>query len=394
MDKKKVLDYHKGGKIGTKILVPVRGKEDLSLAYTPGVAIPCLEIGKNPLAVYDYTNKKNSVAVVTNGSAVLGLGNIGALASKPVMEGKALLFKHFADVNAVDVLIDSGDINKIVETVKLISPTYGGINLEDIKAPECFEIEKRLKEVLNIPVFHDDQHGTAIVVGSGLLNALKVANKKIEDVKVVINGAGAAGIAVGKMFLLLGVRKENLVMCDSRGVIYSGREVNGFKKEFIIETSKRNLDEVIVDADVFVGVSKKDVLTSEMLLSMNKNPIVFALANPDPEIGYDLARRTREDIILSTGRSDYPNQVNNVLVFPGVFRGALDVRAKEISEKMKVTAVWALAGLVESPSRDKFIVDLFDKRVVVEVALAVAGAVGGDLDLGEYRKELEKRFSF
>lgn len=388
--KERVLNYHRGGKIGTKILTSVSGKDDLSLAYTPGVAIPCLEIEKKPKKVYDYTNRGNSVAVVTNGSAVLGLGNIGVLASKPVMEGKALLFKHFADIDAVDVLIDSDNVEEIVKTIELISPTYGGINLEDIKAPECFEIEKRLKENLDIPIFHDDQHGTAIVVGAGLLNALKVAKKKIENVKVVINGAGAAGIAIGKMFLSLGVKKENLIMCDSVGVIYSGREVNDFKKEFVVNSDKRSLNEVIVDSDVFVGVSKKDILTPEMLLSMAKNPVVFALANPYPEIDYDLAKKTRKDIILSTGRSDYPNQVNNVLAFPGVFRGTLDAGAREISERMKIAAAWALVGLVENPSREKFIVDPFDKKVVIEVALAVAGVSG--INLKNYREKLEKKF--
>ncbi len=372
MDKEKALEYHrnKPGKIGTSILTRVEGKEDLALAYSPGVAEPCLEIARDENKVYDYTSKGNSVAVVSNGTAVLGLGNIGSAAGKPVMEGKALLFKHFGGIDAVDVEIDSEDVDEIVKTVELIAGTYGGINLEDFKAPECFEIENRLKKSLGIPVFHDDQHGTAVVVGAGLLNALKIAGKRIEDVKVVINGAGAAGIAIGKMLRNLGVK--DIVMCDSRGVIGENREgLHSSKMEFAVSV-EGGLEDVIRGADVFVGVSKADLLTPEMLLSMKESPVVFALANPSPEIGWDLARGTRSDVIVATGRSDFPNQVNNVLAFPGVFRGALDCRATEINEDMKVAAVGALAGMIVEPTRDRFIVSAFDEGVVD----VVAGAVG------------------
>ncbi|NPE26431.1 malate dehydrogenase [Methanococcoides sp. SA1] len=376
--KKEALDYHnnsgKPGKIGTAILTRVEGKEDLSLAYSPGVAVPCLEIVKDKDKVYDYTSKGNSVAVVSNGTAVLGLGNIGSLAGKPVMEGKALLFKHFAGIDAVDVEIDSVDVDEIVRTVELISGTYGGINLEDFKAPECFEIEERLKAKLSIPVFHDDQHGTAVVVGAGLLNALRIAGKEIGDVKVVINGAGAAGIAIGKILRKMGV--SDIVMLDSLGVISRNRDVNKYKAEFAVD-EKGDLASAVRGADVFVGVSKKDLLTPEMLLSMAKNPIVFALANPNPEIDWDLAHETRDDLIMATGRSDFPNQVNNVLAFPGIFRGALDCRASGISEEMKVAAVEALAGMVEEPTRDRFIVSPFEEGVVEGVAEAV-----GEVALG------------
>lgn len=426
------LKYHSNegspGKIGTSILTSVVSKDDLALAYSPGVAFPCLEIASDKSKVYDYTSKGNSVAVVSNGSAVLGLGNIGALAGKPVMEGKALLFKHFAGIDAVDVEVDSFDVDEIVRTVEVISGTYGGINLEDFKAPECFEIEERLKGLLGIPVFHDDQHGTAIVVGAGVLNALKVAGKKIDEVKVVLNGAGAAGVAIGRMLLNLGVLKENLVMCDSRGVIFRGRGgLNKYKMEFAVELGDvwsvpqkamessthmsscgdeddgkkneawtntdehgPNLRDVIRGADVFIGISVKDVLSAEMLKSMAENRIVFALANPDPEIGWDLAHEVCPDVIMATGRSDFPNQVNNVLAFPGIFRGALDCRVGAITEEMKKAAVEALAGLVESPSRDRFIVDPFDSRVVFEVACAVALAADVDgFDLGSYRERLK-----
>jgi len=404
---KKVLDYHRGeegcrpGKIGTAITKPCENAEQLSLAYTPGVAVPCLKIKDYPEKAYDYTNKGNSVAIVSNGTAVLGLGNIGALAGKPVMEGKAVLFKKFGDVDAVDVLIDSQDIEKIIEIVKLISLTYGGINLEDIKAPECFEIEERLKEILDIPVFHDDQHGTAIVVGAGLLNALDITGKKVEEVKVVFLGAGAAGIACAKLFLGLGVKKENLILCDSKGVIYKGRgSTNKYKDEFAIETELRNLEDAIKGADVFVGVSIKDALTSEMLKSMNEAPIVFAMANPNPEINYNLAKETREDVIIATGRSDFPNQINNILGFPYIFRGALDIRAKEINEEMKMAAVKALAKIAKEKglSKDYIIPTPFEKLVSVEVSFAVAeagiksGVAKKELDLKEYKKELRKKF--
>ncbi len=411
--KREALEYHWNhghpGKIGTEILTSVESKEDLALAYTPGVAVPCLEIAEDVSKIYDYTSKGNSVAVISNGTAVLGLGNIGSMAGKPVMEGKALLFKHFAEIDAVDVEIDSGDVDDIVRTVELISGTYGGINLEDFKAPECFEIEERLKKSLDIPVFHDDQHGTAVVVGAGLLNALKIAGKKIGEVKVVMNGAGAAGIAIGKILKSLGVL--DIVMCDSRGVISKSREgLHESKMEFALD-GEGSLADVLKGADVFVGVSVKNVLNPDMLLSMGKSPIVFALANPDPEIDWDLAHKTRADVIMATGRSDFPNQVNNVLGFPGIFRGALDCRANEINEEMKVAAVKALANLAgcrgvgmlgygdDLGDREisKIIPDVFDEKVVVEVAFGVAEAavksgIAGEFDLDKYRVKLEERF--
>jgi len=395
------LEYHRGedhaGKIGTDILTSVVGKEDLTLAYSPGVAFPCLEIAKDADKIYEYTNKGNTVAIVSNGSAVLGLGNIGAGAGKPVMEGKALLFKHFADVDAWEVLVNSQKPEDIVEVVRLISLTYGGINLEDIKAPECFFVENELKKILDIPVFHDDQHGTAIVVGAGLLNVLKISGKIIENIKVVFSGAGAAGIACAKMVVSLGVKKENIIMLDSKGVIHTGREVDSSKREFAVDSSVRSLGEALIGADVFVGVSVRDILTPDMLLAMNDNPAVFAMANPNPEIDYNLAKETRDDVIMATGRSDFPNQVNNVLGFPGIFRGALDVRAKSINEEMKVAAVEALAGLVKEPTKDCIIPSPFNERVVVEVAYGVARAavksgVANNFDLDEYRKRLEDKF--
>lgn len=396
----KVLKYHKGGKIGTEIKTKVNDNGDLSLAYTPGVAIPCLEIKEDKELAYEYTNKANSVAVVTNGTAVLGLGNIGALASKPVMEGKAVLFKKFGGVDATDVLIDSQDVDKIVETIKLISKGYGGINLEDIKAPECFEIEEQLKKDLDIPVFHDDQHGTAIVAGAGLINALKIANKKIEEVNVVFVGAGAAGIACAKLFLDLGVKKDNIIMFDSEGVLSKKRKLEKFKLGFAVDTEKESLEEAIEDADVFVGVSSKNVLSSDMLKKMNENPIVFAMANPEPEIEPDVAMATRDDVIIAIGRSDYPNQVNNVLAFPYVFRGALDIRANEINEEMKRAASRAIAKIAEEKGLKKnyIIPDVFDKRLGVEVSFAVAdagiksGVARKKIDLKEYREELENKF--
>jgi len=405
--KQKALDYHKAnensraGKIGTAITKPCKNAEDLSLAYTPGVAFPCLEIAKDKELAYKYTNKGNSVAVISNGTAVLGLGNIGALAGKPVMEGKAVLFKKFSDINATDILINSENIEEIVNVVKLISPTYGGINLEDIKAPECFEIEERLKKELDIPVFHDDQHGTAIVSSAGLINALEVTNKKINKIKVVFLGAGAAGIACAKLFLELGVKKENLILCDSKGVIYQGRKnLNKQKEEFAIETNLRTLEEAIKSADVFVGVSAKDALSSEMLKSMNENPIVFAMANPEPEINPEIAHSVRDDVIVATGRSDYPNQINNVLAFPFIFRGALDVRAREINNEMKIAAATALADIAKKNGlkKDYIIPSPFDKNVVVEVSLAVAkagietGVARKKIDLKKYREELERKF--
>ncbi len=388
------LDYHKAepkGKIEVKPSKPHSSQRDLSLAYSPGVAIPCLEIEKNPETVYDYTGKGNLVAVISNGTAVLGLGDIGAEASKPVMEGKGLLFKIFADINVFDIEIDEKDPDKFIEIVKGIAPTFGGINLEDIKAPEAFYIEQRLKEELNIPLMHDDQHGTAIISAAALINALEIANKKIEDVKVVVNGAGAAAIACTKLYIALGLNKDNVLMCDSKGVINDSREnLTPEKLDFIAKTTKSTLEEAVEGADVFIGLSKGNVMSPEMLLSMTENPIVFGLANPNPEIAYELAYETRKDVIMATGRSDYPNQVNNVLGFPYIFRGALDVQATGINEEMKMAAVKAIADLAKEPvpeavilaynlkslsfSRDYFIPKPFDSRLITRVSIAVAKA--------------------
>ncbi len=399
------LEYHsreKRGKIEITPTKPHVSQEDLSLAYTPGVAEPCLEIQKNADEAYKYTGKGNLVAVISNGTAVLGLGNIGALAGKPVMEGKALLFKIFSGLDSFDIEVAETDVDKFVSAVKAISPTFGGINLEDIKAPECFEIERRLKEELDIPVMHDDQHGTSIISGAALINALEVAGKKAEDVKVVVSGAGAAAICCAKMYISLGVKRENIYMCDSKGVISTSRtDLNEMKKFFAIETSAKTLADAVKGADVFLGVSKADVLSAEMLLSMNENPIVFALANPRPEISYDLAHATRKDIIFATGRSDYPNQVNNVLGFPFIFRGALDTGAKCINEEMKHAAVYALAELAHEPATeeikalfknenlvfgpDYILPKPFDKRLIVKVSSAVAKAA---IDSGVARHKI------
>ncbi|MGA9269450.1 MAG: NADP-dependent malic enzyme [Lutimonas sp.] len=392
--KKDALDYHEfptPGKIQVNPTKKHSTQRDLSLAYSPGVAEPCLEIAENELDVYRYTSKGNLVAVISNGTAVLGLGDIGPSASKPVMEGKALLFKIFADIDVFDIEVDTKDVDKFVETVKAIAPTFGGINLEDIKAPEAFEIERRLKEELNIPVMHDDQHGTAIISAAALKNALEISNKKAEEVQVVINGAGAAAISCTKLYAKLGVKKKNIVMCDSKGVLRSDREnLTPEKKEFITKRDLRTLEEAMVGADVFVGLSIGNVVTPEMLLSMADNPIVFAMANPDPEIDYKLAVKTRKDIIMATGRSDYPNQVNNVLGFPFIFRGALDVRATKINEEMKMAAVHALADLTKEsvPEQvnityneksinfgpDYIIPKPFDMRLISEIPPAVARA--------------------
>ncbi|OYT17564.1 MAG: NADP-dependent malic enzyme [Bacteroidetes bacterium 4572_77] len=351
--KRDALRYHsqgKAGKIEVKPTKPHSTQRDLSMAYSPGVAEPCLEIEKNPETVYTYTAKSNLVAVISNGTAVLGLGDIGALAGKPVMEGKGLLFKIYSDIDVFDIEVDTKDVDKFIETVKMISPTFGGINLEDIKAPECFEIERRLKEDLNIPVMHDDQHGTAMITSAGLINALDVINKKINEIKVVINGAGAAAISCGRLYKRLGVLPENIVMVDSRGVIRADRSnLNAHKKEFATQRDITSLADAVKEADMFLGLSVADVFTADMLLSMAVNPIVFALANPNPEIEYHLAMKTRKDVIMATGRSDYPNQINNVLGFPYIFRGALDVRATDINEEMKVAAVYAIAQLAKEP---------------------------------------------
>lgn len=397
MSKKSMTDalkYHSEGRPGKIEVVPTkpyRTQRDLGLAYSPGVAEPCLEIEKDPENAYKYTAKGNLVAVISNGTAVLGLGNIGALAGKPVMEGKGLLFKIFADIDVFDIEVDATDIDKFVETVKAIAPTFGGINLEDIKAPECFEIEQRLKEELDIPVMHDDQHGTAIITSAGLLNALEINNKKIEDVSVVVNGAGAAAVSCTKLYIALGVKPENVVMCDSRGVINSKRtNLNKQKKQFITNRDIDTLEQAIVDADVFLGLSVAGILSAEMVKSMADNPIVFALANPDPEIGYNEAISAKEGVIMATGRSDYPNQINNVLGFPYIFRGALDVRASAINEEMKIASVHAIAKLAKEYvpesvhsaynesnivfGRNYIIPKALDPRLLSSVAVAVAKA--------------------
>ena len=354
--KEDALLYHSRGRHGKVEVIPTKPyctQYDLSLAYTPGVAYPCLEIQRNPENAYTYTAKGNLVAVITNGTAVLGLGDIGTLAGKPVMEGKGLLFKVFADIDVFDIEVDEKDPDKLVEICASIAPTFGGINLEDIKAPECFEVEARLKERVDIPVFHDDQHGTAIISGAGLLNALEITGRKIEDLRVVVCGAGAAAISCSKLYMSLGVKKENIVMADSRGIINNKRkDLNKYKQEFITERKIDTLAEAVKGADLFLGLSTANIMTREMLASMAPNPIVFAMANPNPEISYEEACATRDDLIFATGRSDYPNQINNVLGFPYIFRGALDVRATTINEEMKLAASKALSLLAKEPVPD------------------------------------------
>jgi len=392
--REEALEYHsrpRVGKLSTVPHKPCSTQYDLSLAYSPGVAEPCREIFKNPDDVYLYTNKSNLVAVVSNGTAVLGLGDLGALASKPVMEGKAVLFKRFADVDVYDIELDSTNTEEIINAVKLIAPSFGGINLEDIKAPECFEIESRLRAMLDIPVFHDDQHGTAIISTAALLNALELTGKRIQDIKVVVNGAGAAGVACSRLYIEVGVLPANLIMCDTKGVIHKDRgNLPPHKAEFALDTPHRTLAEAMVGADMFLGLSAKGAVDADMLRSMNRDPIVFALANPDPEITYPEALASREDVIMATGRSDYPNQVNNVLGFPFIFRGALDVRAREINEEMKVAAARAIATLAKEDvpeavlraygddslgfGRTYIIPKPFDPRVMLRVASAVARA--------------------
>ena len=351
--KEAALEYHrqgKPGKIEVVPTVPYSTQHDLALAYSPGVAYPCKEIESRPEDAYEYTNKGNLVAVISNGTAVLGLGDIGALAGKPVMEGKALLFKIFAGLDCFDIEVNEKDPEKFISIVKAIAPTFGGINLEDIKAPECFEIETRLKAECDIPVMHDDQHGTAIISAAGLLNALEIQGKKIDEIRLVVNGAGAAAVSCTKLYMALGVRKENIVMCDSKGVITTSRtDINSQKAEFATDRAITTLAEAMQGADVFLGLSVKDVVTTEMVQSMAEKPIVFALANPDPEISYDKAMASRPDLIFATGRSDYPNQINNVLGFPYIFRGALDCGASVINEAMKLAAVRAIARLAKEP---------------------------------------------
>ncbi len=416
--KQQALEYHLGtrpGKIEVVPTKPCRTAWDLSLAYTPGVALPCLEIHDQPEDAFKYTDRGNLVAVISNGTAVLGLGDIGALAGKPVMEGKGVLFKRFADVDVFDIEIDSHNPDEVIKVCQLLEPTFGGINLEDIKAPECFYIEETLKKTMKIPVFHDDQHGTAIISAAALLNALELVKKDISKVKVVFNGAGASGFACAQLYIRLGVKKENVFMVDTKGVIYKGRTVNmnKYKEALAQDTPMRKLEEVVKGADVLVGLSVKGAFTPEMIKSMAPNPVVFAMANPDPEITYEEATAARPDIIMATGRSDYPNQVNNVLGFPFIFRGALDVRATEINEDMKVAASKALAALTHEPvpqevceaynvksitfGKDYIIPKPFDRRVLLWEATAVAkaamesGVAKMVVNLDAYRKMLEAR---
>jgi malate dehydrogenase (oxaloacetate-decarboxylating)(NADP+) len=355
--KEDALLYHSRGRKGKVEVIPTKPystQYDLSLAYTPGVAYPCLEIEKDPELAYEYTSKGNLVAVISNGTAVLGLGDIGTLAGKPVMEGKGLLFKVFADVDVFDIEVDEKDPKKLIEFCRQIAPTFGGINLEDIKAPECFEVETELKEMLNIPVFHDDQHGTAIISGAGLLGALELTGKKIDEIKMVVNGAGASAISCSKLYVSLGVKRENIVMVDSKGVLNRQRkDLNIHKQEFATDRKVNTLAEALVGADLFLGLSVANVVTKEMVRSMASNPVVFAMANPNPEISYEEAMESRDDLIFATGRSDYPNQINNVLGFPFIFRGALDVRASTINEEMKLAATKALYELVKEQCRLK-----------------------------------------
>ena len=412
------LEYHSTAPAGKVAIVPTkpcRTQRDLSLAYTPGVAVPCLEIEKDPTLAYKYTAKGNLVAVVTNGTAVLGLGNIGAAAGKPVMEGKGVLFKRFADIDVFDIELATENPDEIIRTCQLLEPTFGGINLEDIKAPECFYIEEQLRRTMKIPVFHDDQHGTAIISGAALINALELAGKRIEQIKVVFNGAGASGISCAEHYVRLGVLRENILMCDRSGVIYKGRTqgMNPYKERFARETKARTLTDALDGADVFFGLSQGNVVTPEMLKSMAPDPIVFAMANPDPEIAYDVAVGARPDAIVATGRSDFPNQVNNVLGFPFIFRGALDVRATQINDEMKLAATRALAALAKEDvpdsvrraydvehmefGREYIIPKPFDPRVLTWEAAAVAqaaietGVAQRPIDIAEYREQLERR---
>lgn len=416
--KETALKYHEEGRPGKIEVIPSKptsSQLDLSLAYSPGVAIPVLEIAEEPDKAYRYTAKSNLVAVISNGSAILGLGNRGPLAAKPVMEGKGVLFKRFADIDVFDIEMDTSDPEEFINVVRVIAPTFGGINLEDIKAPECFLIEERLKEMLDIPVFHDDQHGTAIISTAGLLNALKLVSKAIDEIQIVVNGAGAASIACTELFILAGAKRENVTMVDSRGVIYEGRTegMNEYKARFAKKTDQRTLEEAMVGADVFFGLSVGDVVTPEMVKSMTDRPIIFAMANPDPEIRYELAKEARPDAIVATGRSDYPNQANNVLGFPFIFRGALDVQARQINDEMKLAAAQAIADLTHEDVPDsvlkaynldslKFgpeyiIPKPFDPRVLLWVAPAIAeaamktGVARRDINLDKYREQLEAR---
>jgi malate dehydrogenase (oxaloacetate-decarboxylating)(NADP+) len=389
INKEEVLAYHKQGKIGIDLTKPCDTQHELSLAYTPGVGIPCLEIARDENLSFEYTNRSNLVAVISDGTAVLGLGNIGPFASKPVMEGKSVLFKKFANVDAFDIELDVHTVEEIVATCKAIAPTFGGINLEDIKAPQCFEIERKLQEALDIPVFHDDQHGTAIITTAGLMNVLGLTGKKVEEIKIVVNGAGAAGISCAKMYKSLGVK--NIVLCDSKGVLTTDRtDLNEYKAPFAVDTDAKTLDDAIENADMFLGLSVAGALSKEMVAKMAPEPIIFALANPVPEILPSEVMEVRDDAIIGTGRSDYPNQINNVLGFPFIFRGALDMHAKKITEGMKMAAAKALAALAKEPVPDyvkaayhndtitygkEHIIPLpFNKEALVWVASAVAKA--------------------
>ena len=403
---KEALDFHshkKPGKIEISSSKNMTTKRDLALAYSPGVAAPVRAISDNPEAAYDYTSKGNLVAVISNGSAILGMGNLGALASKPVMEGKAVLFKRFADIDSIDLEIDSTDTNEIINSIKNFAPSFGGINLEDIAAPDCFVIEEKLKEILDIPVFHDDQHGTAIITTAALINALDINNKKIDKIKIVVNGAGASAMACTNLFKKSGVPQKNITMVDRTGVIFRGREnLNQWKSGHAIETKDRTLDDAIKNADVFLGLSAKGALTKEMVKKMAKNPIIFACANPDPEITPEEIEEVRDDAIIATGRSDYPNQVNNLIGFPYIFRGALDVRSKTINEEMKIAAAQAIANLAkedvpdevvaamggERPhyGKDYIIPSTFDPRLISVIPSAVAKAA---MDTGVARKKLK-----
>ena len=406
------LAYHEGGKIEIKVKTPCATARDLSMAYTPGVAVPCKQIEADNELAYKYTNKANLVAVITDGTAVLGLGDIGAVAGKPVMEGKAVLFKKFANVDAFDIELDEHDPDKIVDICKALAPTFGGINLEDIRAPKCFEIERKLQEAVDIPVMHDDQHGTAMITSAGMINAMEISGKDISKIKIVVSGAGAAGIACAKMYKALGAK--HIVMVDSKGVIHKGRtDLTPEKVEFALETADRTLADAMKGADMFLGLSKPGVVTKEMVASMNDEPIIFALANPTPEIFPEDVASVRNDVMMGTGRSDYPNQVNNVLGFPFIFRGALDVRAKKITENMKMAAARALANLAKEPvpaevceafgvkelkfGKDYIIPKPFDNRVLLAVAPAVAQAAVDDgvarvkdFDVKAYTEKLAK----
>ncbi|MYN09728.1 malic enzyme-like NAD(P)-binding protein [Pseudoduganella aquatica] len=398
----KALDYHQAGapgKIAIAVTKSVASQDDLSLAYSPGVAVPCVEIQRDPSLAYKYTAKGNLVAVITNGTAVLGLGNIGALAGKPVMEGKVVLFKKFAGIDSFDIEIDETDPDKLVDIIAALHPTFGGINLEDIKAPECFYIERKLRERLSIPVFHDDQHGTAIVVGSGLLNAIEMTGRDIADVKIVCSGAGAAAIACLELILSLGARRENIFVCDSKGVLTTARELDGEKKAWARDTPATRLSQVIEGADVFLGLSGPGLLSQADVKSMAKQPIIFALANPEPELRPELVREVAPDAIIATGRSDYPNQINNALCFPYLFRAALDSGASTINQEMKIACVVALAGMARSDERfgkDYVVPGLLDPRLLVGVTPKIAqaafrsGVARKELDLEAYAAHLAK----